>query len=285
MSGGVDSSVAAALIKKQGNDATGVFMRPWQPADKEKGQADCLWKQDREDALRVAAKLNIPLLTWDLSKEYQKRVTKYMIEGYRKGITPNPDVMCNKFIKFGVFMERALKMGADYIATGHYVRIKAKGVTRLGAPHRAQISKLSTMGVRRGRTPSRFSLYTAKDRNKDQSYFLYTLNQKQLKHCLFPIGDYTKPEVREMARKFGLPNWDKKDSQGVCFVGAFEFSKFLKKQIEPKPGLVVRKSDGQILGRHDGVCFYTIGQRHGFGLSVGEPYYVAAKDVKKNILF
>ena len=266
MSGGVDSSVAAALMKKKGCDVVGVFIRPWQPTN---SQIDCLWKQDREDALRVAAKMDIPLLTWDLSKEYEKRVAKYMIKGYQKGITPNPDVMCNKFIKFGVFLERALKMGADYIATGHYVRI----------------SKFKNQNAK---------LLKAKDKNKDQSYFLYTFTQEQLKHCLFPIGDWTKPEVRLMAKKFGLPNWDKKDSQGVCFVGPFEFSKFLKKQIEPKTGLVIRKSDGQILGNHDGVWFYTIGQRHGIRIAHYErahpnedskPHYVVDKDVEKNVLY
>ncbi len=158
-------------------------------------------------------------------------------------------------------------------------------MTRLGVPHSAQISRLSTMGVRRGRTPSRFTLYTARDQNKDQSYFLYTLNQGQLERCLFPIGDYEKKEVRKMAKKFGLPNWDKKDSQGVCFVGPLKVSEFLKKRIKPKRGQVVRKSDGLVLGEHDGVWYYTIGQRHGMGLSTGKPQYVVEKDVKRNILY
>ncbi len=279
MSGGVDSSVAAALIKKQGYSVTGVFMCPWQPTN-----IDCPWKQDREDALRVAAKLDIPLLTWDLSKEYEKHVAEYMIEGYRRGLTPNPDVMCNKFIKFGVFLGRALKLGADYIATGHYVRIKTKrGGPIGGPPPRGMI--MSTAGVRRDRTPPRFSLRIAKDKNKDQSYFLYNLAQKQLKHCLFPIGDYKKDEIRKMARKFGLPNWAKKDSQGVCFVGSLEVGEFLKKRIQPRKGSVLRKSDGKILGEHDGAWFYTIGQRHGMGLSAGKPQYVVEKDVKRNILY
>ncbi|MEK7536972.1 MAG: tRNA 2-thiouridine(34) synthase MnmA [Patescibacteria group bacterium] len=263
ISGGVDSSVVAALMKKQNYNVTGVFMRPWQPTNDKKqitnNQIDCLWKQDREDALRVAAKLEIPLLTWDFSKEYGKFVAEYMIKGYQMGITPNPDVMCNKFIKFGVFLDRALKFGVDYIATGHYVR-------KLNIKH--QKSKL----------------LKARDLNKDQSYFLYTLTQNQLKHCLFPVGDYLKTEVRRMAKKFGLPNWNKKDSQGICFVGPLEFGKFLKRYIEPKRGLVVRKSDGKVLGEHDGAWFYTIGQRHGFSLNAGEPYYVVGKDILKNVL-
>lgn len=250
MSGGVDSSVSAVLLKKHGYSVTGVFMRPWQPAG-----VDCLWRQDREDALRAAAKLDIPLLTWNLSKEYEKYVAEYMIREYKKGLTPNPDIMCNKFIKFGVFLQRALKLGADFIATGHYV-------IKVGD-----------------------KLLKAKDLNKDQSYFLYTLTRKQLKHCLFPIGDYTKDKVRQMAKKFGLPNWDKKDSQGVCFVGSIEFGKFLKRYIKPKTGLVVRKSDGQILGEHDGAWYYTIGQRHGLHLNGGRPYYIVGKDIQKNILY
>ncbi len=266
MSGGVDSSVAAALMKKAGFSVVGVFMKPWSPTTV---SSDCLWKEDREDALRVAAKLDIPFLTWDLSKEYEKHVARYMIEGYKKGITPNPDVMCNKFIKFGVFLEKALKLGADYIATGHYVRLNTASESA------------------RRTTPARldYKLLKAKDLNKDQSYFLYNLTQEQLKYCLFPIGDWTKNEVRKMAKKFGLLNWDKKDSQGVCFVGPLRVVEFLKKYIKPKRGLVLRRNNGKILGEHDGVWFYTIGQRHGFNLAVGEPHYVVGKDIRKNILY
>src|SRR3989338_3112638 len=197
MSGGVDSSVAAALLKKRGFDVVGVFMKPWQP----KIGSFCMWKEDREDAMRAASVLGIPFETWDFSEQYKKSVTDYMVREYKAGRTPNPDVMCNKKIKFGLFFDRAMKEGADYIATGHYVKIK------------------------RGR------LFTAKDKNKDQSYFLWTLKQEQIEKCLFPIGDYIKPEVRKLAKKFGLPTYDKKDSQGVCFIGPLDMKNFLQVQI------------------------------------------------------
>ncbi|HZZ99150.1 MAG TPA: tRNA 2-thiouridine(34) synthase MnmA [Candidatus Paceibacterota bacterium] len=254
MSGGVDSSVAAALLKKQGYEVTGVFMKPWQPDFAMDGEL-CLWKQDREDALRAASATGIPLLTWDFSKEYKKAVTDYMIREYRAGRTPNPDVMCNKEIKFGIFLRRALKEGADYIATGHYIRRKGS------------------------------KLYQAKDKNKDQSYFLWTLTPEQVERSLFPIGDYEKPEVRKLAKKFGLPNHAKKDSQGVCFIGPLDMKEFLQEYIKPKPGKVIH-TDGRVLGTHDGVYYYTIGQRHGLNLSIaGGPYYVIGKDIKKNIIY
>ena len=190
MSGGVDSSVAAALLKKRGFDVTGVFFKPWSP---ENGRAFCNWKEDRQDALSAAAKLGIKFKTWDFSKEYGSKVTNYMIKSYRAGITPNPDVMCNKEIKFKLFLEKTLKEGAELIATGHYAKIK--------------------------KVENVYKLIKGDDPNKDQSYFLYTLTQKELKHSLFPVGEYPKPEVRKLAKKFGLANYAKKDSQGVCFVG------------------------------------------------------------------
>jgi len=285
MSGGVDSSVAAALNKKAGFSVIGVFMKPPSFAESYGGHSGvCSWKEDREYALRAAAKLDIPLLTWDLSKEYEKRVVRYMIDGYKNGITPNPDVMCNKFIKFGLFLGKALEFGADHIATGHYARIKPRRGPAPPHPHRAHYHS-----ARRGSpsrvTPIGYSLHVAKDQNKDQSYFLYTLTQKQLSRCLFPIGDYTKPEVRRMAKKFGLPNWSKPDSQGVCFIGPLAMDEFLKRRIKPRKGQIVRKSDGQVLGEHDGVWYYTIGQRHGFNLAGGKPYYVTDKDIRRNILY
>src|SRR3989344_5231819 len=206
MSGGVDSSVAAALLRNQGYDVTGVFMRPWQP-----WPGLCMWQGDREDAMRATSVLGIPFLTWDFSKEYKKEVGDYMIREYKAGRTPNPDVMCNKEIKFGLFLKKSLKEGADFIATGHYVRIKPiTNDQRLITKEKK--SEKSSLVISN-------KLLVAKDKNKDQSYFLWTLTQKQLSKCLFPIGDYIKPEVRKLAAKFGLPNHDKKDSQGVCFIG------------------------------------------------------------------
>jgi len=235
----------------------------------------CLWQKDREDAMRVAAKIGIPLLTWDFSKEYKREVADYMIREYKAGRTPNPDVMCNHRIKFGVFLEHALRAGADYIATGHYVRLMRK----------PQNTKLKSQIKHKTQITS-YKLLTAKDRNKDQSYFLWTLTQQQLKYCLFPIGDYTKPEVRRMAKKLGLPTADKKDSQGVCFVGPLNMKEFLKRYIKPKKGLVLRLNLNTVVGEHDGAYYYTIGQRHGLDIKDGKgPYYVAHKDIKKNIIY
>lgn len=249
MSGGVDSSVAAALLKKQGFSVVGVFMRPWQDPF-----APCLWQNDREDALRVANVLDIPLKTWDFSREYGKYVTKYMIEGYRKGLTPNPDVMCNKEIKFGLFFKRAIKEGADLVATGHYARTKNG------------------------------EMFTAEDSNKDQTYFLWTLTKDQLSKTLFPVGDYAKPEVRKLAMKFKLPTATKKDSQGVCFVGPMDVKAFLKRHIKSRNGKILH-IDGRMIGEHDGAWYYTIGQRHGLNITLGGgPYFVVSKDVKKNII-
>ncbi len=249
MSGGVDSSVAAAILKKRGFNVVGVFMRPWQDPF-----APCIWQNDREDALRVAAILDIPLETWDFSREYGKYVTKYMIEGYRKGLTPNPDVMCNKEIKFGLFFKQAMKEGADFVATGHYARTKNG------------------------------EMLIAEDSNKDQTYFLWTLTKDQLLKTLFPLGDYAKPEVRKFAKKFKLPTATKKDSQGVCFVGPMDVKAFLKRHIKPRNGKILH-IDGQILGEHDGAWYYTIGQRHGLNITLGGgPYFVVSKDVKKNIV-
>lgn len=274
MSGGVDSSVAAALIKEAGFKVVGVFIKPW--SSKSLDLDECMWRKDREDALRVASKLDIPLLTWDLSKEYKKFVVDYMIKTYKEGLTPNPDIMCNKFIKFGIFLDKALKLGADYIATGHYIR-KKKVESEKGKSREKEEKEIGNNYI--------FKLFKAKDLNKDQSYFLYTLTQKQLQHCLFPIGDYTKKEVRELAKKFNLPNWDKKDSQGVCFIGSFRMDKFLSRFINPKKGLIIEKETGNVIGSHKGVWFYTLGQRHGFNTRSNVPYYIIDKDIDKNILY
>jgi len=264
MSGGVDSSVAAFLLKKKGYDVTGIFLRCYDPKD------GCA-KKDARDAALVAQKLKIPFYVWDLRRQYKKKVIDYMIAGYKNGLTPNPDVMCNKEIKFGLFLERALKLGADYVATGHYTRLKRE----IRNP-KSEIRK--------------FQIYAAKDKNKDQSYFLWTLTQNQLKHCLFPIGSYLKPQVRKIAKSAGLITADKKDSQGVCFLGKIKLEDFLKKYIPEKKGKILDLK-GDVIGEHSGAQFYTIGQRHidakiNFPASKKDrqPYYVAAKDKKKNTI-
>ena len=252
MSGGVDSSVSAALLKKSGFDVVGVYMRQWSPEIMGK---ECLWKTDRQDAMRVCAKLGIPFFTWDFSKEYENQVGKYMIDSYKKGITPNPDVMCNKIIKFGLFFDKAVKEGADFVATGHYAQIKNE------------------------------KLLKAVDKNKDQTYFLYEIKKNQLDKILFPVGNLEKPEVRKLAKKFVLDNAQKKDSQGVCFVGEFNMKEFLKQYIKPKTGKIL-DLNGNYVGNHDGVYYYTIGQRHGLNITNGHgPYFVVKKDLKKNIIY
>lgn len=289
MSGGVDSSVAAALLKQKGYDITGVFMKNW--------TENCDWQKEKRDAERVCAKLNIPFLVFDFTKEYKKDVLNYALKEYLSGKTPNPDVMCNKKIKFGFFLNKAIKMGANFIATGHYVRLKRElQITIPSTRDKLQInSKFNPPNNRQN-----YKLSQAKDKNKDQSYFLWTLTQKQLKHCLFPIGDYLKPETRVLAKKFGLPNAEKKDSQGLCFVGKVKFLDFLKNQLLKYLGGPRLKNlrkfqkmmesgpiftmDKKIIGKHNGLAFYTIGQRRGFGTGGGKIYYVAKKDAKNNVL-
>ena len=265
MSGGVDSSVAAALLKKKGYDVVGVFIKGWSDNRFFKDKTMCPWVTDQEDARRVAAYLDIPFYTFDFEKEYRKAVVEYMVKEYKAGRTPNPDVMCNKEIKFGVFFEKARKLGADFVATGHHARVReVKG------------KKLKVKS---------FQLRAGKDTNKDQSYFLWTLTQKQLARTLMPVGEYTKEKVREMARAFSLPTAEKKDSQGLCFVGEVNVHDFLKSMIKPKKGKIVTM-DGKVVGEHEGAMFYTIGQRHGIGSpGGGTPYYVVGKDIKKNILY
>ncbi|MBI2024592.1 MAG: tRNA 2-thiouridine(34) synthase MnmA [Candidatus Harrisonbacteria bacterium] len=248
MSGGVDSSVTAALLKKRGFDVVGIHLKCF--------NVDGCAAGDAEDARRAAEHLGIPFYAFDFEKEYKDKVVQYMIDGYKKGITPNPDVMCNQEIKFGLFYKKAMELGADFVATGHYVR-------RIGK-----------------------KLFTAKDSNKDQSYFLWTLKPNQIQHCLFPIGDYKKSQVRKLAVKFSLHNAAKKDSQGICFLGKVTLLDFLKKYIPEKPGPILHLSaDRQtsVIGEHRGAFYYTIGQRHGLGIGGYEkPLYVAGKDIKKN---
>ena len=286
MSGGVDSSVAALLLKQKGYDVVGVFMKNW---SQNLAGGECAWARDQEDARKVAAKIGIPIYTFDFEEEYKKLVVDYMLKEYAAGRTPNPDVMCNKEIKFGLFLEKALSLGADFVATGHYARLRRKSEIR--NPKSETNPKLKI---------SNYKLLQAKDKNKDQSYFLWTLGQEQLKYCLFPIGDYFKSEaggaeeqkrrsIRETARKFGLPTADKKDSQGVCFIGKFDFAEFLKSRIPANPGLI-KTLDGKVVGRHDGLAFYTVGQRHLKILNLKNqkssslPVYVSEKNIKTNTI-
>ncbi len=252
ISGGVDSAVSAALLKKAGYDVTGVFIKVWQP-----DWIECSWKEDRREAMRVSAHLGIPFITLDLEKEYKEGVIDYMIAEYSAGRTPNPDVMCNREVKFGAFWNWAKNNGANYVATGHYCQNK------------------------------NFELHMAKDKNKDQSYFLWTLKKTDLEHVLFPVGGITKPKVRKLAEKFKLPNAYRKDSQGLCFIGKVDVKKFLTHYIETKPGDVLNEK-GEKIGTHPGALLFTIGERHGFQITKKTPfdcpYYVIAKDIKQNTL-
>ncbi|MCK9360700.1 tRNA 2-thiouridine(34) synthase MnmA [Patescibacteria group bacterium] len=257
MSGGVDSSVTAALLVEQGYDVTGGFIKNWSDT-KDLWTGECQWRGERRDALRVAAKLGIPLLTFDFEKEYRSRVLDRMFSEYESGITPNPDVLCNQEIKFGLFFEAAIKLGFDGIATGHYAQIRDED----GVAH----------------------LLKAIDPEKDQSYFLHRVAQEALSKSLFPIGHLPKSEVRVLAEKFELPVAQKPDSQGICFVGKVDFHEFLRKKIPAVPGEIVTP-EGEVIGTHDGLDAYTIGQRHGLNVSKeGKTWYVAGKEKEKNRL-
>ncbi len=258
MSGGVDSSLTAALLVEQGYDVTGVYMKNW---SKDLPGMKCPWAEDLADAKRVAVQLGIDFKVFDFESEYKQQVVDYMIEEYKAGRTPNPDVMCNQEVKFKLFLDTALADGADMIATGHYAQVI--------------------------RDPSSDSahLTLAKDTDKDQTYFLYRVTEEALKKTLFPLGEYTKPEVREMAKKRNLWTATKKESMGVCFVGSVGMREFLSEYIETRPGDIIDKTTGQVLGRHDGAIFYTIGQRHGLELGGGLPYYVVGKDMQKNEVY
>jgi len=251
MSGGVDSSVTAALLKEQGYDVTGVYMKNW---SQDLPGFDCPWKEDYQDAKRVAVQLGIPFKMYDFEKEYRDRVVDYMLDGYKAGLTPNPDIMCNQEVKFKLFLETALADGADMIATGHYARSKDG------------------------------QLLTGIDNNKDQSYFLYRVTSDALSKSLMPIGEYQKPQIREMAKKLGLATAEKKDSQGICFVGKVGIKEFLQQFVTTEPGAIIDQY-GHNLGEHDGALFYTIGQRHGLNVGGGLPYYVVGKDMDKNEVY
>jgi len=256
ISGGVDSAVAALLLKRAGHEVTGLFMKNWEEDD---DNGHCGAEEDLKSARAVCDHLSIHLRTVNFATEYWDRVFSYFLSEYRAGRTPNPDVLCNKEIKFKAFLDHALTLGADKIATGHYARVA----------HAA----------------GRYRLMKARDTNKDQSYFLYLLGQEALAHALFPVGDFAKTEVRQLAREAGLPNHDRHDSTGICFIGERDFKSFLARYLPAQSG-EMRTLAGTLKGKHDGVMYYTIGQRHGLGIGGGgEAWYVVAKDVARNILY
>jgi tRNA-specific 2-thiouridylase len=259
MSGGVDSSVTALLLKEQGYDVVGLFMKNWEDDDTDEY---CSAKQDLIDAVSVADRIGIDIEAVNFSKEYKDKVFSNFLEEYRAGRTPNPDILCNSEIKFRAFLDHAMTLGADKIATGHY----------------AQVREVEGL----------FQLLKAEDGSKDQSYFLYRLNQAQLSKSLFPLGGLLKREVREIARKHGLSTSEKKDSTGICFIGERPFREFLQRYMPTEPGHM-RTPEGKIVGRHTGLMYYTLGQRQGLGIGGsregdGEPWYVAAKDMPNNEL-
>ncbi len=296
LSGGVDSSVAAYLLQKQGHEVVALFMRNWNDASVTL-EDECPWIEDSNDALMVAQKLGIPYQVIDMSELYKEKIVDYMFEEYKKGRTPNPDVLCNREVKFDVFMKTALSLGAEKVATGHYAQVN---------------STFDENGK------EIFHLLAGADHNKDQSYFLCQLNQDQLSKSLFPIGELTKPEVREIAREMGLVTADKKDSQGLCFIGKVSLPTFLQQQLEPKDGEIVEifkdfsgfhqetpefsskleelqflstkinyeKSDGKVIGKHQGAHYFTVGQSKGLGIGGHkESCFLISRDIEKNIVF
>lgn len=252
MSGGVDSSVTAALLIDQGYKVTGVYMKNW---TQDLPGMICPWAEDLADAKRVAVQLGIDLKVYDFEKQYRDRVVGYMIDAYRDGYTPNPDIMCNQEIKFKLFLDAALEDGADLVATGHYAATKDG------------------------------QLLQAKDETKDQTYFLYRVKKEALDKTLFPLGELEKTEVREIAKEKGLFTASKKDSQGICFVGKVGIREFLNQYVETKTGPIIEKETGKNLGEHDGSIFFTVGQRHGLNVGGGLPYYVVGKDMEANEVY
>lgn len=259
MSGGVDSSVTALLLKQQGYDVIGIFMKNWDDTDE---LGHCTAEDDAEDVRRVCEHIGIPYYTVNFEQQYFDKVFEYFLEEYRNGRTPNPDVMCNREIKFGEFLRTALDLGADYVATGHYARVQ--------------------------KVDGKYQLLRGIDNNKDQTYFLNALNQSQLSHAMFPIGHLPKPEVRRIAEEAGLATAKKKDSTGVCFIGERNFKQFLSQYLPAQPGNMLDIRNGDIKGRHDGLMYYTLGQRQGLGIGgsgTGEPWFVVDKDLTTNTLY
>ncbi|EEI83905.1 tRNA 2-thiouridine(34) synthase MnmA [Anaerococcus tetradius] len=255
ISGGVDSSVAALLLKEEGYDVVGIFMKNWDDTDE---NGVCTAEVDYEDAVAVCNQIDIPYYSINFEKEYYDRVFTYFLDEYKKGRTPNPDIMCNKEIKFKAFLDFAKSLGADFVATGHYARVD-----------RSADETVMLRGV---------------DSNKDQTYFLSQLSQEQIKDVLFPVGELEKSQVREIAHKYKLATADKKDSTGICFIGERDFNEFLSNYLPAQEGNIV-DTEGNILGRHEGLMFHTIGQRRGLGIGgEGEAWFVCGKDLKKNEL-
>ncbi len=260
LSGGVDSAVSAYLLKKQGYEVVGVYMKNWTGTHLNLA-GECRWTHERDDAKAVAKYLKIPFEVWDFEREYRKWVIDYFFKEYKNGRTPNPDIRCNQYVKIPLFLKRALNQGADFIATGHYARV-------------------GQWQIANGKW--QYGLLSGIDKEKDQSYFLYTLTQHQLKHLLFPVGELTKNKVRQIASRAGLPVADKPDSVGICFVGEVKVEDFLKTRLRENPGPII-DLHGNKLGKHIGLAFYTIGQRHGLGLG-GGPWYVIGRKWKQNTL-
>ncbi|WP_373925494.1 tRNA 2-thiouridine(34) synthase MnmA [Bacillus sp. D386] len=255
MSGGVDSSVAAYLLKEQGYDVVGIFMKNWDDTDE---NGVCTATEDYEDVIRVCNHIGIPYYAVNFEKQYWDKVFSYFLEEYKAGRTPNPDVMCNKEIKFKAFLEHAMDLGADYLATGHYARVAYQD--------------------------GEYKMLRGLDNNKDQTYFLNQLTQEQLSKVMFPIGEYDKPKIREIALEAGLPTATKKDSTGICFIGERNFKEFLGQYLPAKPG-EMRTMSGELKGKHDGLMYYTLGQRHGLGIGgSGEPWFAVGKDLENNVL-
>ncbi len=258
MSGGVDSSVAALLLKQQGHEVHGAYMKNWINEDEILG--DCPWQQDIEDASAVAEALDIPFRVVNLMEDYQERIVKYLLDGYRSGITPNPDVMCNREIKFGVFLDYALDNGFESVATGHYAQLSSEHPNRI---------------------------LEGADPNKDQTYFLALMKPEQVKRAVFPIGHLLKPELRALAKEAKLPNAEKKDSQGICFIGNIKMQDFLRQYVPDHPGPIIRADDNKTLGEHKGLHYFTIGQRRGIGVpsnTDNKNYVVVGKDGERNAL-
>ncbi len=280
MSGGVDSSLSAVLLKEQGYKVVGVYMKNW---SKNLPGMKCPWAEDLADAKRVATRLGIDFKVFDFEKEYKQKVVDYMLDEFKKGNTPNPDIMCNQEIKFKLFYDVAMEQGADFIATGHYARV-AGGVAG-GTPDGRSREAASAAGESAAAGPATPMLLRAVDENKDQTYFLYRISDDALRHTIFPIGDMYKQDVKALAAEKGLANAYKKESMGICFVGEVGIKDFLKEYIDQEPGEIRELETDKKLGMHEGAIFYTVGQRHGLNIGGGLPYYVAKKDVKKNIVY